>query len=61
MNTLSIPRRIRSVRPPAAALVHRDTHAGFDENAGEVGAGELAALVAVENLRLAVSGQRQAL
>src|SRR5271166_2508600 len=42
---------------PAAAPVHRDAHASLEQRAGEGGGGELAALVGVENLRLAVSGQ----
>ena len=42
---------------PAAAPVHRDAHAGLEQRAGEIRAGELTALVGVENLRLAVSGQ----
>jgi len=43
---------------PAAAPVHRDAHAGRDQHAGECRAGELAALVGVEDLRFAMPGQR---
>ena len=43
---------------PATAPIHRDAHVSLDQHAGEIRAGELAALVGVENLRLAVSGQR---
>src|SRR5947209_13127929 len=38
---------------PAAAPVHRDLYAGLSERASEGGAGELAALIGVEDLRLA--------
>src|SRR5262245_15484842 len=37
------------VHPPAASI-HRDAHAGSHQRAGEGGAGELAALVGVEDL-----------
>jgi hypothetical protein len=43
---------------PATAPVYRDAHAGHDQHAGEIRAGELVALVGVEDLRLTVSGQR---
>lgn len=43
---------------PAPAAVHRDLHLGVMQYIGEVGAGELRALVGVEYLRRAVSGQR---
>ncbi len=42
----------------AAPAVHGDRHACVLEHIGEVGAGKLAALVGVEDLGLAVSGQR---
>ena len=42
----------------AAPAVHGDRHARILEHAGEVEAGALAALVGVEYLRLAASGQR---
>ena len=42
----------------AAPAVHGDRDAGVLEHIGEVKAGELAALVGIEDLRLAVSGQR---
>ncbi len=45
------------VHAPAPAI-HGDRHAGVLEHIGEVGAGELAALVGVEDLRLAGCGQR---
>ncbi len=40
----------------AAPAIHRDGDLGLLENAGEVEAGELAALIGVEDFRLAVSG-----
>ena len=43
---------------PAAAAVHRDADAGFDQHAREGRSGELAALVGVEDLGPAVPGQR---
>src|SRR5438552_2473505 len=46
------------VHPPAAA-VHRDLDASLSERASEGRAGELAALVGVEDLRLAETRQRQ--
>ena len=46
------------VVPPSPAAVHRDADLGLSEHAGEVAAGELAALVGVEDLRLAKARQR---
>ena len=43
---------------PAAAPVHRDLYARLDQHAGEVRAGELTALIGVEDFAAAVSGQR---
>jgi hypothetical protein len=43
---------------PAPSPVHGDADPGLDQHAGEGRAGELAALVGVEDLRFAVSGQR---
>src|SRR5271165_4507835 len=40
---------------PASASVHRNANAGFDQHAGEGFAGELAALVGVEDLRPSLS------
>ena len=42
---------------PSAAPVHRDADAGTSQRAGEGRAGELAALVGVENLRPAEARQ----
>jgi hypothetical protein len=42
---------------PAPAAVHRDAYAGGCQRAGEGGAGELAALVGVEDVRLAEARQ----
>ena len=42
----------------AALAIHGDTDVGIPERAGEVEAGELAALIRIEDLRPAVSGQR---
>src|SRR6266404_3277772 len=42
---------------PATAAVHRDLDANRRQRAGEDGAGELAALIGIENLRLPVAGQ----
>ena len=44
----------------AAPTVHGDADARVLEHAGEVEAGELAALIRIEYLRLAVAGQRVA-
>src|SRR5271169_926298 len=41
--------------PPGALAVHADGDAVFDQHAGECRAGELAALIRVEDLRLAVA------
>src|SRR5437899_9612336 len=43
---------------PAAATIHRDLDASLSERASEGRAGELAALVGVEDLRLAETRQR---
>ena len=43
---------------PAAAAVHRDAQSGGDQHPGERSAGELAALVGVEDLRSAEPRQR---
>jgi hypothetical protein len=42
---------------PAAAAIHRDAHTGGYQHAGEGCAGELAALIGVEDLRLAEARQ----
>ena len=42
---------------PRSFAVHADGDAGFEKNAGEAGAGELAALIRIENVRPAVTGQ----
>src|SRR5258708_15913377 len=44
--------------PPSALAVHADRDAVAGEDAGEGRPGELAALVGVEDLRLAVTGHR---
>ena len=43
---------------PCTLAVHADGDAVPDEDAGEVGAGELAALIGVEDVRSAVPGKR---
>src|SRR5271167_2799138 len=43
--------------PPGALAVHADGDAVFDQHAGECRAGELAALIRVEDLRLAVASE----
>ena len=60
--------RLEFQRPPqpldedvvhaATATIHGDAHAGVLEDGGEAEAGELAALVRVEDFRVAVVGQR---
>src|ERR1022692_2213467 len=42
---------------PGALAVHADGDTGFEKNPGEAGAGELAALIRIENVRPAVTGQ----
>src|SRR5450759_1824777 len=42
---------------PGALAVHADGDTGFEKNAGEAGAGELTALIRVEDFRAAVTGQ----
>src|SRR5439155_25818515 len=43
---------------PGALAIHADRDRVLDQQAGELGAGELAALVGVEDLRPAVFGER---
>src|SRR5439155_21950548 len=50
--------RMRDIVHPAAAAIHRDLDASLSERASEGRAGELAALVGVEDLRLAETRQR---
>ncbi len=50
-------RECSNVVHAAAPAVHRDRDAGVREHIGEVCAGELATLVGVEDLGLAVAGQ----
>ena len=45
------------VVPPGALAVHADRDAVLDQHAGECGAGELRALVRIEDLRLAVTSK----
>src|SRR5664280_3895171 len=45
------------VVPPGALAVHADGDPVFDQNASECRAGELAALIRVEDIRLAVTSQ----
>ena len=45
------------VVPPSALAVHADRDPVFDQHAGERRAGELAALIRVEDLRLAKAGE----
>src|ERR1039458_9943048 len=43
--------------PPISFAIHADGDAGFEKNAGEAGAGELAALIRIEDLRSAMTGE----
>src|SRR3954453_580677 len=43
---------------PGALAIHADGDAGLEEHVGEVGAGELRALVGVEDLGPAMPGER---
>src|SRR6202162_4545117 len=43
--------------PPRSFAVHADGDARFEKNVGEAGAGELAALIGIENVRSAVASQ----
>src|SRR5450631_4735971 len=45
------------VVPPGALAVHADSDPIFDQHAGECRAGELAALIRVEDFRLAVASK----
>src|SRR4029077_5050878 len=48
----------KDIITPRAATIHADRDRVLQQQAGERGAGELAALVGIEDLRSAVLGQR---